>query len=108
MQELSSISLLKRLISEFLKPHRKKLYIAIFAMIIVAICNSLQAWMVKPALDDIFINLNKKMLMLVPLSMILLSIFKAIGGYFQNFFIKSVGQKIVNDIQGKLYEHLIY
>jgi ATP-binding cassette, subfamily B, bacterial MsbA len=103
-----SIVLLNRLLRLFVKPYFSKLILASIAMIIVAMSNAFHAWLVKPALDEIFINLNAKMLFLIPVTMVAVSIIKAIATYFQNFYMKFVGQKIVTDIQAKLYSHLVY
>lgn len=104
----SSKFLLKKLWQKFVSPYRAKILVAISAMITVALANALQAWLVKPALDDIFVNFDRKMLLYIPLAMIMVGVVKALATYVQNFYIKSVGQKVITDIQAKLYEHLIY
>ena len=43
-------------LSEVLRPYRDKLVIAMVGMIIVAGFNAVQAFMVKPLLDEIFVN----------------------------------------------------
>lgn len=105
--EQQSFTLLKRLISNFIRPYFNKLSLAVVAMITVAICNAFHVWLVKPALDKIFYNLDKKMLLIIPIAMVFVGIIKAVATFFQNFFLKYVGQKIITDIQAKLYSHLI-
>ncbi|MGB4191348.1 MAG: ABC transporter ATP-binding protein [Rickettsiales bacterium] len=107
MQDSSSI-LLKRLLKEFIKPYIPKLILASIAMVIVASSNALHAWLVKPALDDIFVHLNSKMLVIIPIIIVAVGVMKAIASYFQNYYMKYVGQRIITDIQAKLYAHLIY
>jgi subfamily B ATP-binding cassette protein MsbA len=77
-------------------------------MIVVAVANAFQVWLVKPALDKIFFHLNKEMLTIIPVAMVVVGVLKAFGTYFQNFYIRFVGQRIITDIQSKLYSHLIY
>ena len=100
--------ILKRLFKEFIKPYSNKLIFAATAMVFVALSNAFHAWLVKPALDDIFVHLDRKMLVIIPLAMILVGVIKAIATYFQNFYMKFVGQRIITDMQAKLYSHLIY
>jgi ATP-binding cassette, subfamily B, bacterial MsbA len=100
--------ILKRLLKEFIKPYSNKLLFAASAMVIVALSNAFSALLIKPALDDIFIHLDRKMVMIIPLTMIAVGIIKAIATYFQNFYMKFVGQRIITDMQAKLYSHLIY
>ena len=101
-------SLAKRLLKEFIQPYIPKLFIAVAAMVVVALSNAVHAWMVKPALDDIFVHLDKKMLLLIPIAMILIGVTKAVATYFQNFYMKFIGQRIITDMQTKLYAHLVY
>lgn len=108
MSTPSSSFLLKRLIKDFVKPYFTKLAFAITAMIIVALSNAFHVWLVKPALDKIFFHLDKKMLMIIPVAMVAVGIIKALATFFQNFYMKFVGQRIITDIQAKLYAHLIY
>jgi subfamily B ATP-binding cassette protein MsbA len=108
MSETSSSFLLKRLLKSFVKPYYSKLSLAVTAMVIVALSNAFQVWLVKPALDKIFSHLDTKMLAIIPVAMVIVGIVKASATYFQNFYMKFVGQRIVTDIQAKLYAHLIY
>ena len=105
---VSGYFLLKRLFKEFIRPYFSKLVLAVIAMTIVALSNAFHVWLVKPALDKIFFHLDKRMLLLIPIAMILVGVIKAGATYFQNFYMKFVGQRIITDIQAKLYAHLIY
>ena len=106
-QQAKTFTLLKRLITSFIKPYFNKVLLAVIAMVTVAICNAFHVWLVKPALDKIFYSLDKKMLMIIPIAMVAVGVIKAVATFFQNFFLKYVGQKIITDIQSKLYSHLI-
>lgn len=108
MSEQNGYSLLKRLIKNFVKPYLKQLSFAITAMIIVALANAFHVWLVKPALDKIFFHLDQRMLVLIPVAMVTVGIIKAGATFFQNYYMKFVGQRIITDIQAKLYAHLIY
>lgn len=105
---MKGVYLLKRLFKGFISPYFSKLVLAIISMVVVAISNAFQVWLVKPALDKIFFHLDKEMLMIIPIAMIAVGVIKAVGTYFQNFYMKFVGQRIITDIQAKLYSHLIY
>jgi subfamily B ATP-binding cassette protein MsbA len=100
--------LLKRLLKSFVRPYFSELTLAIIAMVVVALSNAAHVWLVKPALDKIFFDLDKQMLAIIPIAIVAVGVIKAIGTYFQNFYMKFVGQRIITDIQAKLYSHLIY
>lgn len=104
----SSKNLTKRLLSNYVLKYSSKLWLATFFMIIVAATSAFHVWLVKPALDDIFISKNTNMLVFLPVIVIVVALIKGAAAYYQNFLIKYIGQSIVNDIQLDLYNHLIY
>jgi subfamily B ATP-binding cassette protein MsbA len=76
-------------------------------MIIVAITSTIHVSLIKPALDDIFLKQDKSMLSYLPLCVMLIALIKALASYFQNYFMRYVGQRVITDMQIKLYDHLI-
>ena len=104
----SSKNLIKRFIRDYLANYRGKLYFAVLCMILVAAASAFHVWLVKPAMDGIFINKNKDLLVFIPLLVIIVALVKGIASYYQNFLIKFIGQSMVNDVQLELYEHLVY
>ncbi len=97
--------LLQRVL-QLLKPYRSKLIIAMVCMIMVSGLTSLQVYLVKPVIDEIFFNKNLFMLNVVPL--ILISVV-AINGifYFSYYYtLQVVGQSIVRDLRNNIYSHL--
>lgn len=108
MPNITSSFLVKRLFKDFIRPYSSKLSLAAVAMVFVALSNAFHTWLVKPALDEIFVHLNKQMLIIIPIAMVVVGVVKAVATYFQNFYMKFVGQRIITDMQSKLYSHLIY
>ncbi|NRA74209.1 MAG: ABC transporter ATP-binding protein [Rickettsiales bacterium] len=104
----SSFYIIKRISREYLSQYKKLLLFAILLMIIVAICDSFLVLLIKPALDDVFINKTISLFWLIPILVIGTACIKALADYGQSYIIKYVGQSIVNRIQLKLYSHLIY
>jgi len=98
---------IKRFLKKFVRPYLGRAVIAAIFMAIAAGCTALQAWMIKPILDDVFVRIDRKMLILVPLAIIFISFVKGISSYFQNYLLKFIGQRIVVDVQAALYKHLI-
>tara|TARA_R110000868_G_scaffold262401_2_gene521136 strand:+ start:116337 stop:118094 length:1758 start_codon:yes stop_codon:yes gene_type:complete len=104
----STYNLIKRLVKGYLTPHKGKLSIAICCMITVAICTALTAKMMQPILDELLIAGNKDLFFIVPALVVTIFFVKGIAGYFQNFIMEFIGQRIVADLQGDLYEHVIH
>ncbi len=98
-------SLLK--ILSLLKHYKKEIVIAIFSLLIVSLCTSAIAFLVKPVLDDIFINKNLTMLYYIPVVVILLYAVKGIFDFAQTYMIGYICQKIVTDIRQQLFSHIV-
>jgi len=77
-------------------------------MIIVALCSAAIVRLVAPAIDEVFIEHDREMLVIIPLIMLGVYTTKGIAEYYQNYFIKYVGQQIITNLQMRMYEHLLY
>ncbi len=99
------MSLYRRLL-ELVKPYWAKLAVAMGFMVAVALMTSAQAYLVKPALDDVFLKKDAKMLFLLPIVIILLFLLKGVFDYGQAYLMNYVGLRVVADIREKLYNHL--
>lgn len=104
----STFYLLSRLFSEYVKPQYSKLVSAIMCMIVVAITTAINAWLLEPVLNEVFLKKNATMLYLIPLAVLLNAIIKGAASFYQSSTMKMIGQKILSEIQLQLYSHLIY
>jgi ATP-binding cassette, subfamily B, bacterial MsbA len=99
--------LIGRLLREHLRPYRTQLCIAIVCMIIVATTTATNAWMIRPALDQIFIEKNKDMLTIIPIAVFIVTVIGAFANYGNIVNMRFVGARIVADMQMRLFKHLI-
>jgi ATP-binding cassette, subfamily B, bacterial MsbA len=100
-------TLIKRLYKNYVAQHWKSITITAIAMIIVAITSTVLTWLIKPALDYIFLKSESNMLIIVPVAIMLTSFIKALFTYIQNYTIKSVEQHIILAMQLDLYSHIL-
>jgi len=87
--------------------HWRKLIAAMLCMIVVAAATSISAYLVKPMLDDIFINKDKTKLLLLPGAAVLIFLLKGMGAYGQQYLMKYVGEAVIMDFRNSLYEKII-
>jgi len=99
------MSLYRRLLN-MVNPYRFKLALAMICMLFVSLFTAAQAFLVQPALDDVFLKKNEKMLFLLPIAIILLFLLKGAFEYGQAYLMNFVGLRIVADMREKLYNHL--
>ena len=90
-----------------LKPYRGKLVIVMVAMIVVGWFNALQAYLVKPLLDEIFFKQDASLLNILPLALLLVFLVKGIFYFFQSYFLEMVGQCVIRDLRTRVYAHVM-
>lgn len=105
---ISSQNLLKRIFREYIRPEIKMVAVAIICLLIIACTTAMNAWLMQPVLDDVFMKQRKEMLFLVPIAVLINSLIKGVAEFYQSSNMKMIGQKIVTNIQKKLYAHVIY
>jgi len=87
--------------------HWKKLALAMVCMVVVAGATAASAYLVKPMLDDIFINRDKTKLLLIPGAAILVFFLKGAGSYGQGYLMNYVGEQIIKHFRISLYDKII-
>lgn len=92
-------------------PYIKKYFFLFFLVIltsgITAAGQAGSAYLIKPALDDIFLNKDTYMLKLVPFLVVLAYFAKGAGAYAQGFLITYIGSDIVRRIREDVLEHVL-
>ncbi len=107
IEDSSTKYLLKRLFSDYVVKHKYIILLAVFCMIIAAVSAAANAWMLQPALDEIFINKDKQMLKIIPLAIIAIAIVNAAASYIQTILMRKVGQRLIADVQIDMFKHLL-
>ncbi|HYB70664.1 MAG TPA: ABC transporter transmembrane domain-containing protein, partial [Candidatus Bathyarchaeia archaeon] len=64
------------------------------------------AWLVKPAMDGIFLRRDEAMLKLVPLLLLGAYVAKGIGRFGQSYLMAAVGERVIARIRRELYAHI--
>ncbi len=99
------MDIFKRLL-KLARPHAPRFAVAMVCMLIAGALTSSLAFLVKPALDDIFLDKNAEMLKWIPLAIILIYLVKGGCSYFQAILMSFIGQRIVADLRNRLYEQI--
>lgn len=99
--------LVRRLLKDYIVPYKVTLWVAIICMIIVAVTTAVQAKLIEPVLDEIFINKELSLLVYVSLLVFGVSVLKGIASYGQLLTMKFIGQRVLADMQLQLYKHVL-
>ncbi len=86
-----------------IKPYWRRVVIAMLAMIGISGITALIAFLIKPALDDIFFAKRLDMLYILPPLVIVLYFFKGLFYYTHEFMMNYVGGMIITQMRDALY-----
>jgi len=64
------------------------------------------AWLVKPAMDGIFVKRDLLMLKLIPLAVLGAYLVKGAGRFGQSYLMAAVGERVIARIRRELYAHI--
>jgi subfamily B ATP-binding cassette protein MsbA len=98
---------IKRLIKSYAKPQLGIFLTAVFLMVIVAGSTSGYAFLVKNAIDKIFIDKNLQMLAILPFFVIFITLIKNFALYFQMVLMQLFSHKITNSLQQDTFNALL-
>ncbi len=98
--------LMGRLIRENVSNYKWTLALAILFMVLVAAATATSALLLKPVINDVFIDRNRDMLVLVGGAIFLTFLVKGVANYAQTVLMSYVGLRIVADCQNRLYVHM--
>jgi ATP-binding cassette, subfamily B, bacterial MsbA len=91
---------------KYLKPYGGKLVLAGICMIGVAGLTAYLASLVKPALDDIFVEKNSSMLVWIPALVGLVYMLKGACDFGQYYLMSFIGQSIIRDLREQMFVRL--
>ena len=100
--------LTKRLFKSYVFKYRFKFALSIILMFVVAGTTAAHAYLVKPALDEVFVNKNTKVLIIIPVIIMIITVIKALSTYFQMLIMNYISIFITADLRKELYSHFIY
>ncbi len=98
----TGIGIYKRLL-KLARPHALKFILAMVCMLVVGALTSALAFLVKPALDDIFLKKDARMLLVIPFAVVAIYLVKGACSYAQTVLMNFIGQRVIADLRNTLY-----
>ncbi len=102
-----SLPLLRRLWREFVRPYSLWLAAAAVASAVVAAATAGSAWLLDPVVNKVFVERDREMLWLIGGGVLAIFVVKSVAAYLQETVLAFVGQRIVADVQDRLFKHLL-
>ena len=94
-------------ISKLFLKYKMKMIIAVFCMIIAALCTGFHAWLVKPALDQVLVNANEFYLYFIPGAILVTGLIKGLASYTQVTSLQFMSQRIIEKLRKDVFNNLI-
>jgi ATP-binding cassette, subfamily B, bacterial MsbA len=90
----------------YLKPYWPWLVVGGAMALAVSSAEGFIAWLVKPAMDDIFLKRDLFMLKVLPLILLGAYLVKGVARYGQSYLMAAVGERVIARIRRELYSHI--
>ena len=100
-------TLVKRLVRNYVMNQLGRLGLAVLCMVLAAVTTAGFTQVVKPIIDDIFVEQNSDMLAPVAIASLLIFVTRGIASYGEGVLMSRVGLSIVARIQEQLYHRLV-
>jgi subfamily B ATP-binding cassette protein MsbA len=104
---LSNTSLIKRIFNEHIVLYKKHLGFAVLCMILTALSTAALPFLIKDVFDDIFAKGDTYQLAIFCASVLGAFVVKGMASYGESVLLTYVGQKIISDIQDRLFKHIM-
>jgi len=101
------MQILKKIL-KLTKPYWPRVFLGTILGALISGVTGAIAWLVKPALDIIFVGKRYEYLTLIPLGVIILFTLKGLIQFGYTYLMKSSAMKLVRDTQNKLHNHILF
>ena len=91
----------------YIKEYKLQYFLVLIGIILTVAATTATAQIMKPLMDDMFINRDESMLYLIPLGMLGIYFLKALGRYVQSVYMNYIGMHIVSRFREILLEKII-
>ena len=105
--DADSARLIRRLLAENFRPQLRRYAVAGGFMLLAAIATSAWAWLQKDVVNEIFFAHETAKLLPLTLGIVLLPLLKGLAGYGQDVTLSRVSNRIVADVQRRVYDHVL-
>jgi subfamily B ATP-binding cassette protein MsbA len=104
---MSNIEILKRLFDVYSKKYLKKIILAFVFSLVLAGSTSSVAYLLDPAIKQLFVEKNQTLIIVIPLLIILAFVAKGSSLYIAKVIMIGVAEDVRKDIQNELLDRII-
>ena len=105
---MSDLETLKRLYKDYTKKYLKRILTSVFFALILAASTSSIAYLLDPAINELFIKKTSSLMFIIPASIVLAFALKGISLYLAKIIMISVSEEVRKDVQTDMFSSLIH
>ena len=102
-----SRALVMRLLRDHVRPYWPRIAVAMAMMAVVAAATAGLAFLMETILDSVFTERDRSSLVAVALTVFAVFVTKGLATYGQNVLMSYVGQRVLADLQNRMFRHLL-
>ena len=95
-----------RRILGMIKENSGRLFMAAVCSLMMSGATTAMGYLIKPVIDDIFVNRDTTGLIILPLVVIVVFLSNGLGRYGQEYFMNYVGEDIIRRLRNQLYDRI--
>ena len=104
---MTDLQILKRLYHDYTKKHLKKIIFALLLSVAVAGSTSSIAYLLDPAIKQIFINKDQTLIIIIPILIVVAFAVKGLSLYIAKVIMIGVSEEVRKDVQVNMLNNLI-
>jgi subfamily B ATP-binding cassette protein MsbA len=95
-----------RSILRHIKENRYRLIVSGVCSLMIASSTSAMGYLIRPVIDDVFVNKDTTGLILLPVAIIIVFLVRGLGRYGQEYFMNYVSEDIIRRLRNQLYDRI--
>jgi len=99
---------LKNRIVDLIRPYAPRVTVAVVFSLMVSGLNGAIAWLVKPAMDYIFVEKRYEYIVFLPVGLLLLYVFRGGASFIQSYLMRTAGFRLVRDLRNSFFSKMVY
>jgi len=104
----SDFQILKRLYDDYTKKYVKKIILSVFFTLLLAASTSSVAYLLDPAIKELFIEQKKNLILVIPGLIVLAFVIKGVSLYLAKVIMIGVSADVTKDIQVDIFKSILY
>jgi subfamily B ATP-binding cassette protein MsbA len=87
--------------------HKSYFVVAVIGMVIFAASDAAFAYLMKPLMDDGFIDRDPNIIKLIPLAIIAIFVVRMVAIFMRSYCMDYIGRNVINSLRRKMFEKLL-